>query len=137
MYDRIFVDSNVWVYLFASDDSSKRSISECFISENLRNTTFVVSWQVMNEVANVLKRKGFNESNIRFVTNSMLKICIVHDFSENILLSASLLREKHSFSFWDSLIIASAVDAQCEMVVSEDMQDNQKIKGLQIRNIFR
>jgi predicted nucleic acid-binding protein len=137
MCDRVFVDSKVWVYLFASDDSSKRLASERFIAGNLQDTTFVVSWQVMNEVANVLKRKGFNESDIRFVIGSMMKICVVHDFSEDILLSASLLREKHSFSFWDSLIIASAADARCNKVVSEDMQDERTIKDLQIQNIFR
>jgi predicted nucleic acid-binding protein len=47
-----------------------------------------------------------------------------------------LIREKHSFSFWDSLIIATAATAKCDAVISEDMQNDRVIPGMHIQNIY-
>jgi predicted nucleic acid-binding protein len=137
MTDKIFVDSNVWIYLFTNDDGTKCKIAEHFILENSINNILVISYQVINEVTNVLKKKGFTESQIRFVIESMSKICIIQDYSKDIILQASALREKHAFSFWDSLIIAGASTFQCSCLVSEDMQDNRIINKVIIRNIFK
>jgi predicted nucleic acid-binding protein len=137
MTGKIFIDSNIWIYLFAEDDSKKRAASKFFILENAVNAVFVISWQVINEVVNVLKKKKFTEPDLRFVISSMAKICIIQDFSEEILHNASLLREKHSFSFWDSLIIATAAAAKCDVVISEDMQNDRMIFGMNIKNIYK
>jgi predicted nucleic acid-binding protein len=54
---------------------------------------------------------------------------------ENILLSASQLRQEYSFSFWDSMVIACALAANAETLYSEDMQDGLIVHGtLQIIN---
>jgi predicted nucleic acid-binding protein len=53
------------------------------------------------------------------------------------LLSASELRASHHFSFWDSLIIASALDAGCRVLYSEDLQAGQMLRGkLRVVNPF-
>ena len=137
MKDRIFIDSNIWIYLFAEDNSKKRVTSKSFILENAVNAIFVISWQVINEVINILKKKKFTEPDLRFVMSNMAKICIIQDFSEEILHNASSLREKHSFSFWDSLIIATAAAAKCDVVISEDMQNDRMISGMQIKDIYK
>jgi predicted nucleic acid-binding protein len=137
MTERIFVDSNVWVYLFASEDNQKSKIGEYFILENSIKHTLVISYQVINEVANVLIRKKFDEYHIRYVIESMFKMCVIQDYSKHILFLASVLREKHRFSFWDSLIVATALTSQCHCLVSEDMQHNQIIEGMTIKNIFK
>jgi predicted nucleic acid-binding protein len=50
-------------------------------------------------------------------------------------LKASRLRTQHQFSYWDSLIVAAALEAGCSVLYSEDMQDGQVIDGrLSIRN---
>jgi predicted nucleic acid-binding protein len=136
MLDKVFIDTNIWIYLFANEDNQKHLISKNFISENATNTTFVISWQVLNEVSTVLKRKNFTENDIRSAIEHILTICVVQNFTKEILYAASFLREKHSFSFWDSLIIASAAAANCISVISEDMQNNRQILGLTIKAIF-
>jgi len=138
MIERIFVDSNVWVYLFASNEESKNFVARSFIAENsLNHHILVISYQVLNEVAAVLKiKKKFSEEKIRFVIETMLDLCIVQDFTKNVLLNASDLREKHKFSYWDSLIVATAAEAHCNILSSEDMQHGQTISGLIIQNIF-
>jgi len=138
MIDKIFVDSNIWVYLFASDDINKNAIARNFIAENSSNNNIlVISYQVLNEVAAVLKiKKKLNEEKIRFVVESMLSLCLVQNFTKNILLKASVLRDKYNVSYWDSLIVATALESGCNRLFSEDMQHGQAIYGLKIHNIF-
>jgi predicted nucleic acid-binding protein len=49
---------------------------------------------------------------------------------------AFTLREKYSLSFWDSIIVSSALNANCNILASEDMQDGLKINNMIITNIF-
>ena len=136
MTDRLFVDSNIWVYLFLPDDERKLRIAERFIRENGSRGTLVISYQVINEVSRSLYKAKFTETKLRNVIEQLAKICTVQDFSNELALMASTLREKHSFSFWDSHIVACAISAQCNILASEDMQDGFVIDGMTIKNIF-
>lgn len=97
----------------------------------------MISYQVLNEVAVNLKKKGFAEDKIRTIIRTMEEVAVVIDFSIDILLGASELREKYSLSFWDSLIVMSSVFANCKILYSEDMQDGMEIRDLQIINPFK
>ena len=77
MIDKIFVDSNVWIYLFADESNPKSKTAENFIAEAATSNIIVISYQVMNEVSNVLKKKKFSEPEIRFVIENMAKICVI------------------------------------------------------------
>jgi len=77
MTDRIFIDSNVWVYLFTHEDDHKCKVAEQFISENGSRIALVISSQVINEVTNVLSRKKISELNIRSVIEQLSQICII------------------------------------------------------------
>jgi predicted nucleic acid-binding protein len=138
MKDKIFVDSNIWIYLFTSDDVSKNELARKFIAENTsKGNDFVISYQVINEVGTVLKRKKkFEELKIRFVFETMFDLCVVQDFSQEIILKASIMRDTMSVSYWDSIIIATASESGCNYLTSEDMQNGQKISSLTIHNIF-
>ena len=136
MTGRFFIDSNVWIYLFGEDDNDKKTIARRFILENAKNSSFVISFQVINEVCRVLKKKEFTEKKLRFVINSLVNICEVHKSTIALSLKASELREEHGFSFWDSHIVAHAIDAQ-SVLISEDMQNNREIYGTTIKNIFK
>jgi len=136
MIDRIFIDSNIWLYLFRHDEDHKYDIAKKFILNNADNSMYI-SYQVINEMTNQLVRNNFNEKIIKENIEYMYKICTVHNFSKNIIMSASSLREKYSFSFWDSLIVASALNSGCNILASEDMHDGLKIDNLKIVNIFK
>jgi len=133
----VFVDSNLWIYLFLQDKRDKyltvRDLLEKFNKEN----TITISYQVLNEVAVNLKKKGFSEEKLRTIIKIMEEVTIVIDFSIDILLNASEIREKHSISFWDSLIIACSIAANCKILYSEDMQDGWEVEGLSIINPFK
>jgi predicted nucleic acid-binding protein len=110
MTSGIFIDSNVWVYLFTADDDKKSGVARDFIAAIAANR-LIVSYQVVNEVGCVLKKKGYSEPEIRRVTTYLTDACEVCGFSADIALSASELREKHAFSYWDGHIAAAAL--QC------------------------
>ncbi len=136
MTDRIFIDSNVWIYLFLNEDSRKHDIADSFIARSGLKSVLVISPQVINEVSGVSYKHKLDEARIRFIIERMSNICLVQDYSKDIALLASDLRQKHSFSFWDSLIVASALTAQCKILVSEDMQDGFAVGAMSIKNIF-
>jgi len=136
MTGRIFVDSNIWIYLFAEEYNEKSQISRKFILEKVKENHLIISFQVINEVCRILQKKKFTEEKLRLVINYLTKICEIHKSTLELSLKASELRESHSFSFWDSHIVAHAIDAQSDFLASEDMQNNYKIQGMVIKNIF-
>ena len=136
MIDRIFIDSNIWCYLFLQDENKKYKIAENFFSANQDEVIFVISYQVINEVTNILIQKKFNPVIIKENIQYMYKICTIQNFSYDIIMLAFDLRKKHSFSFWDSVIVASAISSNCNILVSEDMHSGLMIDNLIIRNIF-
>jgi predicted nucleic acid-binding protein len=68
----------------------------------------------------------------------MFKICTIQDFAKDIILLASSMREKYSLSFWDSIVVGSALFSGCNMLLSEDMQDGLIVNNtLLIKNIVK
>ena len=64
--------------------------------------------------------------------------CQVVETNKDQIVAATRLRGDYGFSFWDSFIVASAMDAKCDYLFSEDMQDGQIIDGiLKIINPFK
>ena len=102
MTNKIFVDSNVWIYLFTAEHALKSKAAGEYMTKN-RN--LVISFQVINEVCCVLKKKQYTELEIRRIANDMMEICEVCDCSAETITTASKLREKYSFSYWDSHIV--------------------------------
>ena len=134
MTGKCFVDSNIWIYSFADDDPARKK-KACEFLDNTQSK--VVSWQVVNETCStLLHKKGKDEIFIRFVVDHICESYEVVDFSASLLEAASRLRARHSISFWDSLIVAAALAAECSTLASEDMQHGQKYGGMTIRNIF-
>jgi len=136
MTDKAFIDSNVWVYLFSNNENPKAKVVEKFLDDNTVKSVFVTSCQVVNEVCNVLKRHRLAEEKIRTVIESITSICLIQDISKEVCLLASTLRERHSLSFWDSIIVATAKTAGCSSLISEDMHDGLVLDKLRIKNIF-
>jgi predicted nucleic acid-binding protein len=137
MTDKIFIDSNIWCYLFIKDEHEKYKTAENFISDRASDSIFVISYQVINEVTNKLIQKKLKNEIIKENVLYMYKICTIQDFSKDITMSSFTLREKYSLSFWDSIIVASALNSNCNILASEDMQDGLKIDNMIINNIFK
>ncbi len=119
---RFFLDSNIWIYAISDDDSEKAAISR-ELARKLKGHIFFSS-QVANETClNLKKKSSFTEVEIRRLLISFFLNHNYVEMSENALVGASELRERHSFSYWDSLIVMAAFTANADILYSEDMQD--------------
>ena len=86
---------------------------------------------------NLIKKAGFSEKSIQTLIESLYKRYPISELSREILLKASNIREKFQFSFWDSIIAASALDCDADILISEDMQSGFKLENkLTIINPF-
>jgi predicted nucleic acid-binding protein len=132
-----FVDTNIWLYAFiASSDPDKLAIAQSLIR---REPRIVISTQVVNEVAvNLLKKADFTEERIRALIASFYRRYQVVEFDDKVLIRASALRERYQLSFWDGLIVASALGAGATILYTEDMHDGLVVEGqLTITNPFK
>lgn len=124
---KAFVDTNIWLYALvktSADDPHHHAASH-FLDRLPRP---VISTQVIKEaVSNLIKKANMPELAIRKLVADWYKECDVHACNEGQIIAASWLREKYSFSHWDSLIVASAIDAGCDVLYSEDLQDGLRV----------
>jgi predicted nucleic acid-binding protein len=117
--ERVFVDTNVWLYAFVAGDHAKSAAAATL----LQRWSLAVSVQIINEVCVNLKRQaGLNEADLRALIESFYARCLVVPLDQGALLVASSLRERYSLSFWDSTVVASALQCGAGTLYSEDMQ---------------
>ena len=82
----------------------------------------------------MLKNKMTDEW-IQTNTEAMLEYCDVQLITLSVIRLAHRIKIRYHFSYWDSLIIASALDAGCSLLYSEDLQSHQIIEDkLQVMN---
>jgi predicted nucleic acid-binding protein len=97
----------------------------------IKECEIVISTQIVNEICvNLIKKADFSEGKIQNLIESLYKKYTVFELSQDILLSASKIRANQSFSFWDSVVAASALDCDADYLISEDMQDGFKLESL-------
>ena len=132
-----FVDSNIWLYAFIdTQNSDKSSIAKSVIKN--KDISITVSTQIINEVCvNLIKKANFSEEKIRELIESFYNKYDVIGIEKEIILKSSEIRVQHNFSFWDSLVFASALYAGAEILCSEDMQDSFMIDKTRIVNPFK
>lgn len=122
-----FIDTNIWLYRLFDDqriEAQERERKRNIAISLTNQSNLMISTQVINEIsANLIKKAKFDENQIKAVIQSLYNRCQVLDFSLTILESASDLRLNYNLSFWDSLIVASALSAGGNTLYSEDMQD--------------
>ena len=134
-----FLDTNILVYTFEPGNSDKRRRACELVEKALYTDAGVISYQVVQEFLNVATRRfavPMNADAARDYLKVVLEpLCAV--FPSIALYERTItLRERWRFSFYDSLIIGSALEAECSVLYSEDLQDQQKVESLTIVNPF-
>jgi predicted nucleic acid-binding protein len=128
---KAFFDSNILVYTATSDPRKQRAAA-CL------NAGGSASIQVLNEFVHVARRKLRKDwpaielalVQFRALLDDIMPITL------NTHVGALALAQSHSFSFYDALIVSSAIEAGCDTLYSEDMQHGRSIGGLTILNPF-
>jgi predicted nucleic acid-binding protein len=128
---KAFFDTNVLVYTVTLDPRKRQA-------DRILRTGGIVSVQVLNEFANVARNKLRHEW--RTITYALeqfrLSFEAVCPLTLDTHVAAVSLAEDNGLAFDDALIVASAIEAGCDTLYTEDMQHNRAISGLTIRNPF-
>jgi len=127
-----FFDTNVLLYLL-SEDAAKADRAEELIANG-----GVISVQVLNEFAVVASRKvGMSWGEIRDMLLPIRAICQIEAVTPETHDRGIAIAERYGFSFYDAIIVASALGAGCKTLYSEDLQHGRVIaRQLRIRNPF-
>ena len=134
MNDKIFFDTNVILYSYSHINDNKSIVAK----ELIRNYYGVISTQVLQEMCNVLIKKFRLDEHSIFKTLTELNKNFKVEINRSQTINSALqIHFKYDFSYYDSLIIASALQNECSILYSEDLHHNQKIeKTLTIINPF-
>ncbi len=137
MARRSFLDTNVLIYSVDQADPAKQERALDIIALHAKARTGVISTQVLQEFFSAATRKlGIPALQARQHLREFRVFDIVQITPEIIEEGVDCFI-LNKISFWDGLIIASAVAAKCVEVISEDLSDGQSIQGVAVTNPFR
>jgi predicted nucleic acid-binding protein len=132
MTARVFADTNVVVYTLDADENKRRQALA------IMRRHPVISTQVVNEFLSVLlgKRKLERAEAYR-LARVLMRRCEVVSVTPEIADQAMTLGERYQLGHWDSVIVSAALNAGCDTLYSEDMQDRQVFESrLTVKNPF-
>ena len=134
-----FIDTNVFIYQLERLDAHKAGVADELIEHGIATQTACISFQVIQECINTAIFKAENpltEEEMRKYIGDVL--APLYNVQSSIrLYQASLdIRFRYRFSYYDSLIVAAALEAGCRTLYSEDLRHGQRIEGLNITNPF-
>jgi len=130
---KIALDSNILIYNHSLDCEDQRAIARDFFNENP-----VISSQVISEYLNVMNRNfKIQKQELIQICSLWLEKCSVQPVILSTIRLAQNLVSKYDFQIFDGIIVAAALEADCDILYSEDMQDGQIIENtLKIKNPF-
>jgi len=133
---KIFIDTNILVYTLDQKNIVKRDMARKIVKKVVESHQPVISTQVIKEfyvvASNKLKADPIVVKNIIHNFHNMEIVNNDLDLIEQAI-DISILSQ---LSFWDSLIIAAAEKANCEYVLSEDLNSGQNYRGIKLLNPF-
>jgi len=139
MSGKFFLDTNVVVYTFDDKDAAKRDRARALVAAALAESRCVISYQVAQEFLNAALRKFVkpltNADAERYLRVVLEPLCTVFSSME-LFHQAIDISGRWKYPFYDALVIASALQAGCSILYSEDLQHGQKIGDVRILNPF-
>ena len=136
MSDKVFLDTNTVIYSYSEDEPEKQEIANDILEQY--SNQIIISSQVINELSNTLFRKfKLNADEVRETVLELNDNFPIVNFNLQTQLKGIELKGKYKLQFYDSMILATALENGCNIVFSEDMQHNQVIENrLTIINPF-
>ncbi|MGR3318320.1 MAG: PIN domain-containing protein [Candidatus Anammoxibacter sp.] len=141
MKDKVFLDTNILIYAIDSSDKegAKRNTAKSLIKKIIEGENGAISIQVAQEFFQISTKKIKAPISVDDAIEYLKYISIMEVVSPGfeVVVLAARLQQKHRFSFWDAMIIQSALSIGCKKVFTEDLQDGFVIDGLEIINPFK
>lgn len=130
---KIFIDTNIVIYALGPHSAKTDRAASLFVPQP------TISTQVLSETANVaLKKLAMSLPDVRKLLITLESLCRVETITSACLHRALHIVERYGFSWYDSLIAASALEAGCDTLYTEDMQHGQVLEEkLTVTNPFQ
>jgi predicted nucleic acid-binding protein len=137
MTDRLFFDTNILIYAIDRNEPEKRYVAVEWLRQARLAAGLVINPQVLNECYSVAKSKmpAVPRSEVREFLRSMFEFCWA-PLDRRTTEIAWSLQDALDYSWWDCLLLASALQSECSTFVSEDLVTGQSVGGLTIINPF-
>ncbi len=134
MDNNVFVDTNILLYAYSDTEIERKEIALSLLEQE--KVSF--STQVINEFIWVMNRKfSVDIDSLKLISDSIFEMYKVVLIDKSIITAALNTCLKYKFSYWDSLMIASAIASNCNILYTEDLQHRQVIEDrLTIINPF-
>ncbi|MCL1911259.1 MAG: PIN domain-containing protein [Leptospirales bacterium] len=135
MPDKVFIDTNIFFYLYSGDELEKQRKAE----KAIKNCECIISTQVINEFCNILiKKMKLSTNKVKKAVTEIYKSCTVVKIERETIEQALKLQKEYKYSYYDCLILSSALLSDCKQILTEDLQDRHVIKNrLTITNIVK
>jgi predicted nucleic acid-binding protein len=139
MSDRYFLDTNTFVYSLDPVDPRKARIAEELVTRGVDSRLGVISYQVVQEFMNVSLRQFRTTMTVTELELYFFKVLLpmmTIPSSSGLFMEALCLQRAGQIAWYDSLIIAAALQGGCKILYSEDMQGGRRFGDLVIQNPF-
>ncbi|MGD0801473.1 MAG: PIN domain-containing protein [Terracidiphilus sp.] len=140
MSDRFFLDTNIFVYSFDQGAAAKSAKAAQLIRGALTTQKGVISYQVVQEFFNVALKRFSQPMQAadaeQYLITVFRPLLSVHS-SQALYAEALHLHAQSGISWYDSLIVAAAIQARCDYLFTEDLQHGQRFGNLRVSNPFR
>jgi predicted nucleic acid-binding protein len=139
MSDRFFLDTNIFVYSFDRSAAAKARKATQLIRKALTTQKGIISYQVVQEFFNVALRKFSQPMKAadaeQYLGTVFRPLLGVHS-SQALYAEALHFQARSGLSWYDSLIVSAAIQAQCDFLYTEDLQHGQRFGSLEVANPF-
>ena len=135
---RVFVDTNIFLYAALEDDFQQgKRAGAVNLLKALTGKIVHVNTQVLHEFYSIMLRHGASDEAIHDRLNAIIGETKVSVITVKTVKRCWDIRMKYQYNYWDCLILASALEHDCDILYTEDLQNGQIIeKSLKIVNPF-
>lgn len=133
---RVALDTNILAYAEGVNGVAMKTAALDLVS-SLPQASVVLPIQTLGELFQVLVRKaGRSPARARAAVLSWRDAFALMETSPEVMLAAADLAVHHQLGIWDAVVLSAAAEADCRLLLSEDMQDGFIWKGVTVANPF-
>ena len=138
MKEKAFVDTNILVYAYTDTDITKHDIAQSFLENIDENIELFVSIQVIKELCSTMKRLNINTAIIKNCVEEITNSYTVLPTDIKTIFKSIENLNKFKLSWYDTLLITTALNYKCKILYSEDMNNGMILDNkMTIKNPFK
>ena len=133
---KVALDTNVLAYAEGANGAAMRDRALELV-QRLPSGAVVLPVQTLGELFNVLVRKANRRpARARAAVLSWRDAYSTVETSAAVMVNAMDLASDHGLTIWDSVVLAAASEAECRLLLSEDLQEGFTWRGVTVTNPF-